>query len=130
MENLKYLNRKPDYHYLKQKSKIAIRVASKGGWKATNFKDKEVVHLIFRKLEEEKSRKDTASDITSHLGFRNMVKGVLLRRGRSTSNKEPIYYSHMSSLRNIQGVIPKSIHEGIKDILDNFLKIINQYNCM
>jgi hypothetical protein len=87
--------------YLKTKSRISTRVANKGKWKSTNFKDKEVIGKIFNKFGVERSRgagghsrrKALSFDSKEHVsdeGFRNMIKGVLLRRGRNTSNKEAV----------------------------------------
>lgn len=128
LEHLKHLNKKPKYEYLKGKSKIVVRtIGGKSAWRNTNFEDKDVITKIFNKYEQEKSRIESRKSLLTNEGFRNMIKGVLLRRGRSTSNKEQVYYTHLSQLRNIQGVVLRSLEEGIRGILEMFLKVIKHF---
>ena len=67
------------------------------------------------------------SNILSPEGYRNMIKGIVLRQGRGVSVKEQILYTHLSNMRNIQWIFPRSIYEGVKDSLDAFLKVIKNY---
>ena len=49
-KELLFLNNKPKYNYLKEESRIRIRVAGdKSLFKRTNFHDKLAVHKIFSK---------------------------------------------------------------------------------
>ena len=143
-QELLYLNNKPKYSYLKEESRIKIRAAGdKSIFKRTNFHDKKAIHKIFGtddpiryKYSQYKNSKGgstkrqdlfSSNNILSPEGYRNMIKGIVLRQGRGTSVKEHISYTHLSNMRNIQWVFPRSIYEGIKDTLDGFLKAIKHY---
>lgn len=122
--HLVHLNKKPKYNYLKGESRINMRIAGSNSlWNQTNFKDKEIIGKIFHKYEE-KAKSAQVHHLLTPEGFRNMVKSIALRQGRGISNKEQISYTHMSNLRNIQGVFPRSVFEGIKETIEAFLKVI------